>query len=196
VLAEDFTIIDPNSPSWSAIRPYVEAVLRLEQNEGPSTWHRWGKQQIDTFLQKLPSPCSLLMAVWEAEDAVESDSGEQAASLHEQSTREMFVLGCVCEVVAGEVRSIRTFESLHDDDLPPLAELEPGYQHAFELMRVVRKLVAPVAWGLFTDKQTWNELIFTEDSDGVSVDKGELLTGLAQQGRCVLLGSQTYGASP
>ena len=59
----------------------------------------------------------------------------------------MLILGCVCEVVAGEVRSIRTFESLQDDDLPPLAGLEPGYQHAFELLRVVRKLIAPVAWG-------------------------------------------------
>jgi hypothetical protein len=109
----------------------------------------------------------------------------------------------VCEVVAGEVRSIRTFESLQDDALPPLAELELGYQHAFELMRVVRRLVAPVAWGLFTDKQTWNEWIFQEGgqplpyaNDGIIIDKGELLTELAQQGKCVLLGSQTTHHHP
>jgi hypothetical protein len=191
VLTEDFVIVDANSPSWSAIKPYVEAALRLEQNEGPSTWHGWDKQQIDSFLQGLPSPCSLLVAVWETDDAVERN-------IHGHSTREMLVLGCVCEVVAGEVRSIRTFESLQDDDLPPLEELEPGYEHAFELMRVVRRLIAPVAWGLFTDKQTWNEWIFQEgnkslsdDNDGITVDKGKLLTVLAQQGRCVLVGSQT-----
>jgi hypothetical protein len=108
----------------------------------------------------------------------------------------VLILGCVCEVVAGEVRSIRTFESLQDDDLPPLEELEPGYQHAFELMRVVRRLVAPVAWGLFTDKHTWDEWIFTEDNDGITVDKGKLLTELTQQGRCVLMGSQTSHHRP
>ena len=48
LLAEDFVIVDPNTPSWSAIRPYVEAVLRLEQNEGPSIWHGWDKQQVET----------------------------------------------------------------------------------------------------------------------------------------------------
>jgi hypothetical protein len=191
VLTEDFVIVDVNSPSWSAVRPYVEAALRLEQNEGPSVWHGWDKQRIDAFLQQLPSPCSLLVAVWEAEDAVEYDEKGQDAP-------EVLALGCVCEVVAGKVRSIRTFESLQDEDLPPLEELEPGYEHAFELMRVVRRLVASVAWGLFTDKQTWNEWIFQEgdkslpyDNDGIVVDKGKLLTELAQQGRCVLMGSQT-----
>jgi hypothetical protein len=210
VLAEDFIVVDVNSPSWGAIRPYVEAALRLEQNEGPSIWHGWDKQQIDTFLQRLPSPCSLLVAVWETEDAVELDGKGNAPSLDRQSMREMLILGCVCEVVAGEVRSIRTLESLQDDDLPPLEELEPGYQHAFELMRVVRKQVAPVAWGLFTDKQAWNEWIFQQgDSrdgacprpDGACpplhpYNKGELLTELAQQGRCVLMGSQTSHHHP
>jgi hypothetical protein len=204
VLAEDFIVFEANSPSWSAIRPYVEVVLRLEQNEGPPVWHGWDKQQVDAFLQRLPSPCSLLVAVWETEGGVEYDGREQGPSLgEEQSTREVLILGCVCEVVAGEVRSMRTFESLQDDDLPPLEELEPGYQHAFELMRVVRKLVAPVAWGLFTDKHTWNEWIFQEGdrslpygNDGISVDKGKLLTELAQQGRCVLMGSQTSHHHP
>lgn len=190
MLAEDFVIVDPNSPSWGAIRPYVEAALRLEQNEvPPPLWYGWGKQQIDAFLRGLPSPCSLLIAVWETEDAVEGN-------LHGDGAREMLILGCVCEVVAGDVRSIRTFESLRGDDLPPLEQLEPGYEHAFELLRVARKLVAPVAWGLFTDKQTWNEWIFTEDNDGITVDKGQLLAELAQQGKCVLMGSQTAHHHP
>jgi len=196
VLTEDFVIVDVNSPSWSAVQPYVEAAFRLEQNEGSSVWHGWDKRQIDTFLQQLPSPCSLLVAVWESEEAVEDDGKGQG-------TQEALILGCVCEVVGGEVRSIRTFESLQGDDLPPLAELEPGFEHAFELMRVVRRLVAPVAWGLFTDKQTWNEWIFQEggkslssDNDGITIDKGELLAELAQQGRCVLMGSQTTHHHP
>jgi len=184
VLTEDFLIIDPNSPSWSAIRPYVEAALRLEQNEGSSVWHGWDKRQIDAFLQQLPSPCSLLVAVWETQDDV---GGEMQG----HNAREVLVLGCVCEVVAGEVRSIRTFESLQGDDLPPLEKLEPGYEHAFELMRTVRKLVAPVTWGLFTDKQTWNEWVLQEGNNSLPYDKGKLLTGLAQQGKCVLMGSQT-----
>jgi len=199
MLSEDFVIVDVNSPSWSALRPYVEAALRLDQREGPSVWHGWDKEQIEAFLQGLPSPCSLLVAVWEMEETIEGDE----RLLGEQSTREMLFLGCVCEVVAGEVRSIRTFEALQDKDLPPLEELEPGYQHAFELMRVVRKLVAPVAWGLFTDRQTWNEWVFqakskdpSSDNDGIAVDKGELLTALAQQGKCVLMGSQTNHHHP
>lgn len=197
MLAEDFVIVDVNSPSWSAIRPYVEAALRLEQDEGPAIWHGWDKLQINAFLQGLPSPCSLLVAVWETEDVVENDDRGQDSSLHGQSTRERLVLGCVCEIVAGEVRSIRSFESLQDDDLPPLEELEPEYQHAFELMRVVRKLVAPVAWGLFTDKQTWHDWIFQAGDKSLPYDdKGKLLTELAQQGKCVLMGSQTTHHHP
>jgi hypothetical protein len=203
VLAEDFVIVDANSPSWSTIRPYVEAALRLEQNEGPPVWHGWDRQQINTFLAGLPSPCTLLVAVWEGEDAVEYDSREQksvsdgdAATDAISSPLPSFVLGCVCEVVVGEVRSIRTFESLQDENLPRLDELVPDYQHAFELMRVVRKLVAPVAWGLFTDRPTWNEWVFAANSAGIPVDKGKLLTDLAQQGRCVLMGSQTTHHHP
>lgn len=189
MLTEDFVIVDVHSPSWGAVRPYVEAALQLEQDEGSAVWHGWHKPQVDAFLRGLPSPCSLLVAVWETEDAVEY-AGKG------QDPREVLVLGCVCEVVAGEVRSVRTFESLQGDDLPPLEELEPGFEHAFELLHVVRRLVAPVAWGLFTDRQTWHELVFSAGNDGIVVDKGELLTELAQQGRCVLMGSQTTHHHP
>ena len=196
MLTEDFVIVDVNSPSWSAIQPIIEAALRLEQNEGgSSSWHGWDKQQIEAFLQGLPSPCSLLVAVWETEDAVEDDS-EGRAKGQDQSMQEVFILGCVCEVVGGKVRSIRTFESLQGEDLPSLEELEPGYEHAFELMRVVRKLVAPVAWGLFTDKQTWEEWVFQAGDKPLSYDKGKLLAELAQQGRCVLMGNQTAHHHP
>jgi len=58
-------------------------------------------------------------------------------------------------------------------------------------MRVVRLQVAPAAWALFTDKPTWDEWILTDDGKSGIVDKGVLLAGLAQQGRCVLLGNQT-----
>jgi hypothetical protein len=184
VLAEDFVVVDVNSPSWSAIRPYVEAALQLEQNEASFTWHGWDKHHIDAFLQSLPSPCTLLVAVWE-------DADEVAGNSDLQSTQEMLTIGCVCEVVAGAVHSIRTFEALQDDNLPPLEVLEPGYQHAFELMRVAAKLVAPVAWALFTDKRTWHDWIFVESNHEVTIDKGELLTALVQQGRCVLMGTQT-----
>lgn len=202
MLTEDFVIVDVDSPSWSAVRPFVEAALWLEQDEeGSLSWYGWDRRQIEAFLRGLPSPCSLLVAVWETERAVGvgDESGEQEG----EDTREVLVLGCVCEMVGGEVRSVRTFESLQGDDLPPLGELEPGYEHAFEVMRVVRRLVAPVAWGLFTDKQTWDEWVFQEgnksfsyENDGGRVDKGKLLAELAQQGRCVLMGSQTSHHHP
>ena len=200
MLTQDFVIVDVNSPSWSAVRPFVEAALRLEQGEdGSSSWHGWDRRQIEGFLQGLPSPCSLLVAVWDTEGAGRGEDEEQGASSEEQSAREVLALGCVCEVVGGEVRSVRTFESLQDEDLPPLEELEPGYEHALALMRVVRRLVAPVAWGLFTDRQTWNEWVLQDcpsGNDSVGVDKGKLLAELALQGRCVLMGSQTSHHHP
>ena len=189
MLAEDFVVVDVNSPSWSAVRPYVEAALQLEQNEGSFAWHGWDKHYIGAFLQHLPSPCALMVAVWE-------DTNEVGGVSNQQTTQEALVLGCVCEVIAGEVHSVRTFASLRDNNLPPLEALEPGYQHAFELLRVAGKLVAPVAWALFTDKRTWHEWIFTENNHGRSVDKGELLTELTQQGRCVLMGTQTTHHHP
>ena len=81
MLAEDFIVFDASPPLWNAMRPYVEAVLRLEQNEGPPIWHGWDKQQIDAFLQRLPSPCSLLVAVWETVGAVEHGGRGQDPSL-------------------------------------------------------------------------------------------------------------------
>ena len=105
--------------------------------------------------------------------------------------QESLVVGCVFEVVDGEVCTIRTFEALTEAGLPSVKELEPGFEHASEIMRVVRTQIAPVAWALFTDKTTWNEWLFGDDDKRDAVDKGELLASFARQGRCVLLGSQT-----
>jgi hypothetical protein len=179
VLAEDFVIIDPNASLWNAIRPLLDSALRLEREEKSYTWHGWRKEPIEAFLKRLPAHCTLLVGVWDAEGmAGETDDAQE---------REILVLGYICEVREGEICSLRTFEALADADisLPPARELEPGYQHAIELMRATRMQVAPIAWALFTDRATWNQWLLAED------DKGELLASLTQQGHCVLMGSQT-----
>jgi len=177
VLAEEFAIIDPEAALWNAVRPLLDSALRLEREEKSYTWHGWRKDFIEAFLKHLPAHCALLVGVWDALGV----SGEA----DDAQEREVLALGCICEVREGEICSLRTFEALADTDLPPARELEPGYQHAVELMRAARMQVAPVAWALFTDRATWNEWLFAED------DKGELLASLAQQGHCVLMGSQT-----
>ena len=101
------------------------------------------------------------------------------------------VLGVACEVVEGEVRSIRTFEALTGAGLKPSKQLEPGIDDALEIMRVVTTQVAPVAWALFTDKATWDEWLFASAPNEGIIEKGELLGALTRQGRCVLLGSQS-----
>ncbi len=147
--------------------------MRLEQDDS-YTWHGWSKAQITAFLKQLPVHCTVLGGVW-------------SVATNEQQ-QEKLVFSCVCEVVHGEVQTIRTFEALTDADLPLYEDLEPGFEHALEIMRVVRQTIAPVAWALFTDKNTWDEWLYT--GDGQIVDKGSLLASLAQQGRCVLMGSQ------
>jgi hypothetical protein len=173
VLSEELLILDADSSLWHQIRPLLDATLRLEQMDESYAWHGWRKLQINAFLQGLPGHCTLLVGVWET-------STDQ---------REALALGCVCEISEGQVCSIRTFEAL--SDLPHVQELEPGFEHALTLMQAVRAQVAPVAWALFTDKATWDAWLFTEEVDGKVVDKGELLTTFATQGRCVLLGNQT-----
>jgi hypothetical protein len=179
MLAEEFIIIDPEASLWSTIRPLLDSVLRLDREREPYVWHGWRKELIEAFLGRLPTHCALLVGVWDAESIAEEACDGQE--------REILVLGCICEVRNGEICSLRTFEALTDTDpsLPAVAELEPGCQHAIELMRATRRLVAPVAWALFTDRVTWNEWLFAED------DKDELIASLAKQGRCVLMGSQT-----
>jgi hypothetical protein len=177
VLIEELAVIDATSPLWSAVRPLLDVALQIEQQDNSYSWHGWRKEDINAFLKPLPAHCSLLIGVWQEDTSVPEMS-------------EQLVLGCVCEVVNGEVCSIRTIETFIDVGLPPIAQLEPGYIHAQELIRIAGKQVAPVAWALFTDKVTWDEWLLTEIDTEHHLNKSELLTSLTQQGRCVLLGSQ------
>ena len=180
MLAEELIVVDPNSPLWSAARPYLDIALRLEQNDDSYSWHGWHKHQIEQFLKKLPPRCSLVIGVWE------TLSTEAASSQHEP-----LILGVACEVIEGQVCSIRTFEALTAAGLKPATQLEPAIDDALEIMRLVRAQIAPVAWALYTNKATWDEWLFTSATNGGIINKGEILTALAQQGRCVLLGSQS-----
>ena len=173
MLAEELHVIDADSPSWPGIRPLLHAAMLLEQNDN-LVWHGWNKAQISAFLAGLPTHCAILAGVWTVSD----DAAQQ----------EQLVLSCVCEIANGEVQSVRTFESLRGETLPALQELEPGFEHALEIMRIVRQAVAPVAWAIFTDKTTWDEWVYSGDEN--VINKGEMLAALASQGRCVLMGSQ------
>jgi hypothetical protein len=182
VLAEELTVIDATSSLWGNAKALLEIVLRLEQNDDTYTWHGWKKKAINAFLQDLPMHCSLVFGVW---DSLTSETSQGQDSTMDDA----LVLGCVCEVKSGEVVTIRTFEALHDEKLPPVQQLEPGYQHALALMSVIRQDVAPVAWALFTDRSTWDDWIFAGEETEIA--KGEVLAEIARQGRCVLMGSKT-----
>lgn len=183
MLAEELTVLDGDSQLWQAARPLLNAALRLEQNDESYCWYGWNRRRINTFLQGLPAKCSVIIGVWEIVSAAESNIE------HERLT-----LGIVCEVIEGEVCSIRTFETLTKFGLKHVEQLEPGIEDALEIMCVVRAHIAPIAWALFTDKATWNEWLFATAEDGGLFDKGELLASLARQGRCVLMGSRTAHA--
>lgn len=178
MLAEELSVIDADSSLWNKTRPLLDIALRLEQHDDSYVWHGWRKSQLNAFLQSLPAHCSLVVGVWETES--EERSRE----------REQLILGCVCEVIEAEIHTIRTFEAFTDPDLPPLQQLEPGFEHALAIMRVARIHVAPVAWALFTDRTTWDEWLFATGEDAEAINKGDILASFAHQGRCVLLGSQ------
>ena len=179
MLTEELLVLDGDSVSWRAARPLLNVALRLELDDESYSWHGWNKDQINVFLKHLPPLCSLVVGVWEI-----------VAETNGIGEREHLTLGLVCEVVEGEVRSVRTFESLATAGLKSVEQLEPGIEDALEIMRVVRMQVAPVAWALFTDKITWDEWLFTSGADGAVIDKGELLVSFVRQGRCVLLGGR------
>ena len=189
MLAEELAVFNAASPLWNAVRPLLDIALRLEQSDESYVWHGWNKEQISSFLKSLPPICSLVVGVWEIVSA--GDAMEEHGKYEEREESESLVLGVVCGVVNGEVCSIRSFDGLTEFGLKAVEHLEPGVDDAVEIMRVVKTNVAPVAWALFTDKVTWDEWLFAGDDEGGVVDKGEILTSLAQQGRCVILGSQT-----
>ena len=181
MLAEELIVIDGNSQLWQTARPLLDAALRLEQSDHTCSWHGWNKQQISQFLKNLPSPCSLVLGVWESVPVTRDEN---------QPAHDELRLGIVCQVIEGEVCTIRTFEALTSAGLDPINELEPGIDDALEIMRIVKTLIAPVAWALFIEKSAWDEWLFAEGQDGSAIDKGDILASLARQGRCVLLGSQ------
>jgi hypothetical protein len=179
VLAEELAVLDADSSLWPAARPLLDIALRLEQNDDSYSWHGWNKEQISRFLKSLPTSCSLIIGVWEIGETEGDPIGQ-----------ENLTLGVICEVVEGEISSVRTFEALVAEGLKPIKQLEPGFEDALEIMRLARIQVAPVAWALFTDKATWDEWLFADGENETVIDKGELLATFARQGRCVLMGNQ------
>lgn len=180
VLADELVVLGAGSRLWEPARGLLDVALRLEQHDDTYTWYGWNKRQISDFLKNLPSLCSVVVGVWEAIPA------EDGAEQHEE-----LVLGVVCGVVEGEVRSIGTFDALIPAGLKPPKELEPGFDDGVEIMRAAREVMGPVAWALFIEKPAWDEWLFASRDDGAVVDKGELLVSFARQGRCVFMGSQT-----
>lgn len=179
MLAEEFLVVDSAGVLWQAVRPLLDVALRLDNRDETFTWHGWQKSQIKAFLAGLPSPCTLLAGVWETFPA---KGGEPA--------QDKLAVGLVCEVIQGEVRSLRTFESLVDAGLKPIEQLEIGMEDALEIMHYARRQVAPVAWALFTEKATWDEWLFSAAEDDGALDKGALLSRFVDEGRCVLMGSR------
>jgi hypothetical protein len=177
VLSEELLVIDGDSALWKAARPLLDAALRLDLQDERYSWHGWNKKQISVFLERLPSPCCLVVGVWEI---VPGTNGSEE--------REHLVVGLVCEVIEGSISSVRTFDSL---GLKSVEQLEPGIQDALEIMRLVRMQVAPVARALFIDKVTWDTWLFADGVDGAVIDKGKLLAEFVRQGRCVLLGGSS-----
>jgi hypothetical protein len=180
LLAEEFIVLDSDSPLWLSTRPLLDIALRFDQNDETYSWNGWNKQQIRNFLSSLPQRCSLVVGVWET--IPEKDGSPEYENL---------VIGFVCEIIDGEVCSIRTFDAFAIAGLRPSKQLEPGVDDAREIIRLTEQHVALVSWALFIEKSTWDEWLFTAGDHGNVIDKGELLATLARQGRCVLMGRQT-----
>lgn len=181
MLAEELLIIDGDAALFRPLRPLVDCALRLEHSDDAFSWHGWNKAQIERFLESLPAACSLVVGVWEM---VPGDG--------ELAEHEKLMLGCVCEVRDGEVRTIRTFEALAEAGVKAVDQLEPGIEDALKIMQAARS-IAPVAYALFIEKTAWDEWLFASADDGGVVDKGEALAAMARAGSCVLMGSQLAG---
>lgn len=179
MLAEELRVFDGEDVLWQAVRPLLDVALRLDHAEETLLWHGWQKSQIDAFLAGLPSPCSLVVGVW---DTLPATAGQPA--------RDKLVLGVVCKVVRGEICSLGTFASLVPAGLKPVDELAIDMEDALEIMHYARRQVAPVAWALFTEKAAWDEWLFAVGDNEGALNKGALLMQFAEAGRCVLMGSQ------
>ncbi len=185
MLAEELTVLDADSPLWSTARPLLDVALQLEQQGETFSWHGWDRRQVNQFLASLPPRCTLVVGVWDIFQEVVDEAAEHVV-------HELLTIGLVCEVLDGVIHSIRTFNALLDAGLKPVEQLEPGIEDATEILRVVRTVITPAAWALFTDRATWNEWVYASDDEGHGMNKGELLATFARQGRCVLLGGQTH----
>jgi len=179
VLAEELLVTGGDSPQFHPIRPLLDAALRLNQRDPSYSWHGWSKPQIQSFLDTLPTRCSIIVGVWETHPA----QGQEPAA-------ERLALGCILEIIENEVHAVRTFDTLTTAGLKPVDRLEAGIDDALEIQRLVRDLIAPVAWALFIEKTAWDEWFFAESDNSSVIDKGEVLAEMARQGRCVLMGSQ------
>lgn len=100
----------------------LDVGLRLDRSEDGYTWHGWQRLYLSSFLASLPEKCSLLVGVWET-----------LSGAGEQEEVEQLAPGCVLEVNEGEVRAVRTFDSLVKDGLKPVEQLEADYEDALEL---------------------------------------------------------------
>jgi len=180
VLAKELIVFDSDSPLWQPVSTLLDVALRFDQNDETFSWNGWRKQPIRDFLNSLPSPSSLVAGVWET--IPEKEGSPECENL---------VIGLICEIINGEVCSVRTFDAFTFGGLKSSNQLEPGIDDAREIIRQTEKLVAPVAWALFTEKSTWDEWLFISEEDGTVVDKGQQLATFTRQGRCVLMGSQT-----
>jgi hypothetical protein len=186
LIAKEFTVFDSDSPLWQPVSTWLDVALRFDKNDESFSWNGWEKQPIREFLNSLPSPSSLVAGIWET--IPEKDGRPECENL---------VIGLICEIISGEVYSVRTFDALTLGGLKSSNQLEPGIDDAWEIIRQTEKLVAPVAWALFTEKSTWDEWLFASEKDGIAVDKGQQLTTFTRQGLCVLMGSQTiYNVEP
>jgi len=179
VLAEELLILNGEGPLWQTARPLLDAALRLEQSDDSLVWHGWRKSQVEAFLATLPAPCSLVLGIWDTFPATDT-----------QPVQDKVVLGLVCKVEQGVIRSLGTFEALVSAGLKPIDELEIGMEDALDIMHYARRQFAPVAWALFSEKAAWDEWLFAAGDQDEIVDKGALLDRLVEQGRCVLMGSQ------
>jgi hypothetical protein len=180
LLAKEFIVFESVAPLWLSTRTLLDIALRIDQNDETYSWNGWSKQPIRDFLNSLPSPSSLVAGVWET---IPGREGSPEC--------ENLVIGLICEIIDGEVCSVRTFDALTVGGLKSSNQLEPGIDDALEIIRQTEKLVAPVAWALFTEKSTWDEWLFAVEKDGIAVDKGQQLIAFTRHGRCVLMGSQT-----
>jgi hypothetical protein len=179
LLAKEFRVIDETSPLWLCCSSLLDIALCFDHSDETYSWNGWSKQQIGNFLQSLPSRSSIVVGVWETLCEKEGNT-----------EREKLVIGLVCEVINGEVHSVRTFDALSADGLKPSDQLEPGIDDAQEIIRHTERAVAPVAWALFMEKSTWDEWLFASVDESAVLEKAQQLMELAHQGRCVLMRSK------